>query len=108
MGDVLVADDFRGKVNQKFTMVDVVGDEDEGEDACALDLTECTDREPQDFPGKTRDPFSLVFKARSDDLVVSQRIFKLSHDDMGEIEVFLVPIGPDPKDGKMLYQAVYS
>lgn len=102
---VLVADDFRDKVTQKFELCDHL-DEDDDHDVCLLELTECTDLTAQDFKGKTRDPFSLIFKAHPE-LVVGQRSYKLKNDAMGDVEMFLVPIGPDA-DGNPRYQAVFN
>jgi hypothetical protein len=35
-----------------------------------------------------------------------QRIYRLQHEELGQLELFLVPIGPDA-DG-MCYEAVFS
>jgi len=44
-----------------------------------------------DLPIRT-DPFSLVFKG-SHDLDLEQRIYELEHEDLGSLELFLVPVG---------------
>ena len=59
--------------------------------------------------GKTSDdagkPFSLVFLAPGEALW-PQGIYRLVHDRMGMLEIFLVPIGPT-REG-MQYEAVFN
>ena len=52
-----------------------------------------------------RTPFSLVFRSPPG-APMPQRIYRLQHEELGDIELFLVPIGPDA-DG-MCYEAVFS
>ena len=52
-----------------------------------------------------RAPFSLVFRGPRD-RVLPQRIYRLAHAEMGEFELFLVPIGPDGEG--MRYEAVFA
>ena len=58
-----------------------------------------------DHEGPRREPFSLIFRG-AHSFVLPQRIYRLEHKEMGPIEVFLVPIGPD-KSG-MGYEAVFN
>ena len=64
--------------------------------------------EPTSSPGGEgkRQPFSLVFSGLSDELL-SQRLYPLRHEELGTLEIFLVPIGPGA-DGKLRYEAVFS
>jgi hypothetical protein len=55
--------------------------------------------------GRRRTPFSLVFRSPPD-APLPQRIYRLRHDELGALDLFLVPIGPD--DDGMLYEAVFS
>ena len=41
----------------------------------------------------SREPFSLLF-ATGDDAVLQQRIYRVVHEKLGELSLFLVPIGP--------------
>jgi Domain of unknown function (DUF6916) len=50
------------------------------------------------------EPFTLLSVG---DLVLDQRIHELRHPEVGLLEIFLVPIGPDP-DGKLRYEAVFN
>lgn len=56
-------------------------------------------------PAARRAPFSLVFRGPGD-RVLPQRIYRLAHDELGEFEFFLVPIGPD-REG-MRYEAIFA
>lgn len=55
--------------------------------------------------GATRRQFSLVFRGPADPQL-SQGTWELEHDLMGELALFLVPLGPDA-DGPR-YQAVFA
>jgi hypothetical protein len=52
-----------------------------------------------------RTPFSLVFRSPPGG-PLPQRIYRLQHEELGALDLFLVPIGPDA-DG-MCYEAVFS
>ena len=52
-----------------------------------------------------RDPFSLIFRGPLDPSL-PQRIYPMEHEQMGTLELFLVPIGPDAEG--MRYQAIFN
>lgn len=52
-----------------------------------------------------RRAFSLVFRGPLD-AVVDQGICKVEHDQLGGVDLFLVPLGPDDKG--MKYEAVFT
>lgn len=54
---------------------------------------------------RAREPFSIVFKGPATP-IIPQRIYALTHDGLGSLELFLVPVGPD--QGGMLYQAIFT
>lgn len=57
-------------------------------------------------PGnETRSPFSLVFRGPGSPML-EQCIQSISHDTLGRLDLFMVPIGQD-KDG-CLYQVVFN
>lgn len=56
-------------------------------------------------PRPEMERFSVVFVG-SADYVLPQNIYSLSHDEMGEFDVFLVPIGKE-SDGYH-YEAIYN
>lgn len=52
-----------------------------------------------------RAPFSIVFRGPPTP-ILPQRIYRLVHAEIGEFELFLVPIGPDEQG--MRYEAVFT
>jgi hypothetical protein len=58
-------------------------------------------------PGPRAQPFSLYFSGPAGSRL-PQQIYKLTHDSMGELDIFLVPLGPHPKRGGMMYEAVFN
>jgi hypothetical protein len=58
-----------------------------------------------DATSARRQPFSLVFRGPRVPLL-PQRIYRLEHDRMGALELFIVPLGPDG-DG-LRYEAIFT
>jgi hypothetical protein len=56
-------------------------------------------------PQTARAPFSIVFRGPRDP-VLPQRIYRLEHDELGTVDLFLVPIGRD--DAGVRYEAVFT
>lgn len=94
----LQLNDFSSQLNQTFSLA-------VGTASMSLTLIEIQPLQNQIFPGQRRDPFCLIFQGASP-ITLPQQLYKISHPDIGEIEMFLVPIGVNP--GGTLYQAVYS
>lgn len=98
---VLSADTFRPAVGQTFTIS--VGEES----------VEATLREVAALSGDSQrsdgQPFSLLFQGPSH-VVIEQQICRVHHEQVGEQHIFLVTLGPDPKDEArpMLYEAVFT
>ena len=65
-----------------------------------LELTEVSD-----LSNERLEQFSLIFTGIATPWL-EQRIYKLIHPQMGECELFLVPLGPDAAG--MRYQAAFS
>ena len=55
--------------------------------------------------GRSRPQFSLIFRGGPDP-PAPQRIYRLDHDDLGALELFLVPLGPDEVGQR--YEAVFT
>ena len=55
--------------------------------------------------GEKRQPFSIVFRAPRGP-VLNQMIRRLEHPELGALELFLVPIGPDEEG--LRYEAVFT
>ncbi|HEX6391308.1 MAG TPA: hypothetical protein VFZ89_17730 [Solirubrobacteraceae bacterium] len=52
-----------------------------------------------------RDPFSLIFRGPSEP-VLPQAIYRLEHDALGALEIFIVPLGVDA--GGTRYEAIFT
>lgn len=57
-------------------------------------------------PG-TRQPFALVFLGPPSDRYLNQGAIPLMHPVMGQLDLFLVPLGPTP-ERRMQYEAVFA
>jgi hypothetical protein len=53
-----------------------------------------------------RTPFELLFHELGAERFAPQQIFTLRHAELGELELFMVPLGPDERG--MRYEAVIS
>lgn len=76
----------------------------DGAGALALELVECATL-PSGRAPEGREPFSLLFRGPAQP-VLPQRIYRLENDDLGELEIFLVPVGSDPE--ATTYEAVFA
>jgi hypothetical protein len=88
----LTVDHFRPLLDQSFRIAP------DGAPAFEAELVEVTEipREPGG-----RAPFSLVFRGGPNP-PLPQRIYRVEHEQLGELDIFLVPIAVDQ------YQAVFS
>jgi uncharacterized protein DUF6916 len=59
----------------------------------------------EQHPGPRQQPFSAYFRGPYPP-VLPQRIYRVEHDQLGTLEIFLVPIGPDGQG--MRYEAVFN
>jgi hypothetical protein len=72
------------------------------EPAFEVELVEVSESEA---PGPARQQFSLVFRGGPDE-PLPQRIYRVEHDELGALEIFLVPIGPD--EAGQRYEAIFT
>ena len=98
----LTAETFAPAVGEAF----VLDDADAGR--LQLELLEARLQHP-DAPAAGEDgaraPFSLLFLGPAEP-VLPQRIYRLAHDTVGEIEIFIVPVGRD--ENGTTYEAVFG
>jgi hypothetical protein len=98
----LTFDLFEGRVGQEFEM-------DTGRPGpVRVELIEASQGSAvgwQGPDGQERVPFSLVFRGPTGP-VVPQGTHRLRHGEVGELDLFLVPIGPDSEG--MRYEAVFA
>jgi len=95
----LVYEDFADKVGEVFTI------REDGVPAIALELTEATPLNPAFAPRGARPPFSLLFVAE-DPRVLPQRIYRMAHQALGDLAIFIVPVGKDAQG--VTYQATFN
>lgn len=95
----LVIEDFADKVGEVFSINE--------QDIPAIPLT-LAEAQPlnaaRTMPGM-RPPFSLIFLAR-DPRVLPQRLYRIEHNGLGEVAIFLVPIGKSAEG--VSYQATFN
>jgi len=91
----VTVDSFEGRVGDRFDL-DADGETHE------LTLDEC---KRLGSAALEREPFSLVFLGPGEP-ILPQRTYPLSHQELGRLEIFLVPIAQD--DDGTRYQAIFS
>jgi hypothetical protein len=95
----LVFEDFSDKVGDTFEI------SEEGWPAIPLTLTEATPLNPAHGMPNVRPPFSLIFVVDASH-AIPQRLYRLAHEAMGDLTIFLVPVGKDAEGLK--YQATFN
>ena len=99
--ELITFDLFAGRVGEAFEL-------SAGGTVLPAELVEAVESDHQTPPGPSgtaRKQFSLIFRT-SPEPVVGQQIMGVEHPDLGRLEIFLVPIGPDHVG--MRYQAVFA
>ena len=99
MLDKLTRANFEKCLNQKFLIH--VSDQEPLE----TELIEVRGLVPPDDDPDRRPPFSLIFRGPAD-ATLQQAVFKLENETMGEIEIFLVTVGPD--DEGLRHEAIFN
>jgi hypothetical protein len=95
-------DMFEGRVGELFELSVADGPAIRTELVEAVETTEPGGTGPA---GQHRNQFSLVFRGPAEP-VLSQATYGVDHDELGHLDLFLVPIGPDGTG--MRYQAVFA
>jgi len=91
-------DDFNSCLNQPFTL--------ELSDSSVYPLKLISvDKYPGSAAPGVHEPFSVVFRGDSN-TVLDQQIYLIKHCTLDDMELFIVPIGPD--DEGMRYEAVFA
>ena len=96
---LLTVSDFQPHVGSGFRL--------DADDVLEVELVEVDDVGGRSGvpPERPRAPFSVVFLGPRDP-VLPQRIYRLEHDELGTLDLFLVPIGRD--DAGVRYEAVFT
>ena len=100
----LVIETFAGRVGETFELTT------EGGESVEVVLSACEET-PYTLPAEweedvKRTPFTLLFHDSDASRYAPQQNFTLRHAELGEFELFLVPLGPDERG--MRYEAVIS
>jgi len=98
MSGLLTAATFEPQVGTAF-VIELSGDE-------VLTVLESVVRQPTRSHGDRTEPFSLMFIGPAGAPLV-QATYTLRHADLGTVEIFLVPIGPNGH-GRQQYEAVFN
>ena len=54
-----------------------------------------------------RTAFSALFHT-TEDTGLTQNVYRVDNENMGSLELFLVPVGQDPDAGGMCYEAIFN
>ncbi len=100
MPDRLTTASFSPHINQKFSV------RIKGNDPLELELIEVTEMGAAPENPQFRQAFSVVFVGPAQPML-GQRIYRVEHEEMGALDLFLVPLGPD-RDGRMRYETVFA
>jgi len=92
--------DFAQWLGREFRVSDDSGGE------VALELVEAKSL-PARRGAPRPEPFSLIFRG-SPDRPLDQRIQIMEHDQLGQLDLFLVPIGPGSDRCGPYYQAIFN
>ena len=100
MLDRLTIDHFSKRVNETFAL------HIEGMDAFTLELIEVSPLGSAPADTMLRRAFSVIFRGPAEPVLL-QQIYHLTHAEMDDLTLFLVPIGPD-RTGGIRYEAVFT
>jgi len=91
-------EDFAQCVNQSF-------DVSIGDTSVVMSLVSIRNLKANIYPGMFRDPFALTFKSAAL-VVLPQKIYKMKNASIGEINIFICPVGRDVEG--IIYEAIYN
>ena len=91
--------DFEACLNQSFTV------RPENEDGFEMELIQVKLIGGGDPEKDTRQAFSVLFRG-SNDHSLAQSLYRIENETLGELQLFLVPLGPD--ESGMLYDATFN
>lgn len=101
----LALEHLAGRVGDRFVATRAV-DGGEGRSEQAFELIEASALSAATAPPDAlRGPFRLIFRGPRE-AFFSQGILALEHAELGRLEIFLVPIGPDAQG--MRYEAIFT
>jgi hypothetical protein len=102
MLDSLESADFSPYLNQPFR---ICAESLAPIEAKLIEVTDLGSGPAGEQEAVPRQPFSIVLRGPGD-VVLPQRIYRVEHEEMGTLDLFLVPIGPDARG--MRYEAIFA
>ncbi len=99
---MLKLDDFTQYIEQNFS---IEADDQTRLDARLIEAKDLGRDDREHVYEQTRRPFSLLLKTDKS-VFLQQKLYKISHQEMGEFGLFLVPIYDEP-DG-YVYEAMFN
>ncbi len=100
---MLTLEDFSAHIQTNFKVY--YGD---GGDYFTIELLEVKPLPQHDESENARAPFSLLFCSDDPNHYLPQGTHHLSHEQMGELHLFLVPLGHNPERTGIHYEAVFT
>lgn len=97
--DHLAKDDFDPHVGEEFAL-------ELDDETLPLELLSSQALTADTVESAARGPFSLIFRSPGEQRHAPQQVYTVRHPELGALEIFLVPLGPD--DDGMRYEAVFS
>lgn len=75
--------------------------------AVILKTATAFDEASYDTDQQNHPAFSLIFEGAQEDFL-AQGMYKFSHSELGEFDLFIVPIGPEHGKNQMRYEAIFN
>lgn len=98
MLDKLTIQNFQDHVNEEVKVL-------AGAQTYDFELVEASEMPTASLGESSRGPFSVIFRGPQEP-ILPQAIYRVSHKKLGELDLFLVPLGPD-REG-VRYEAVFT
>lgn len=100
MTDSLTLPDFQAQLDATFVL-------NAGDSTHDLRLIEVQSLSESARVPEGREPFSAIFLGPKEP-IFGQQIVRLTHSTLGDLDLFLVPLGPDIENRGIRYEAVFS
>lgn len=102
MSEPLDLDFFKPHVGTTFRVQKIAG----LEDGYPIELASAEPDTPAEGAPR-QDPFTLVFTGDAA-AYMPQGVYDLEHDELGQVTLFLVPLGPEAPGRPMRYEALFN
>jgi len=100
-------EDFNPHVNSTFvTLIQLEEDEEPQEYSLTLTAVEGVGEKARDVAAHGRESFSLIFENPNLGMYLNQGLVSLTHEELGQLTLFLVPLGP--VEDRMRYEVIFT